>query len=125
MKSVFTEMLKKSIEAYIFYGLKGFIMKATRTSDAVEILKHHVAQNPELAALVEEERRRLKIADKIHEARLRAGLSQKELAKRIGATQSSIARLETGEYERLTESTLLKASLVLNCHLNLELEPTI
>jgi transcriptional regulator with XRE-family HTH domain len=35
----------------------------------------------------------------LRELRLRAGLSQRELADRIGSTQSAIARMEKGEAE--------------------------
>jgi UDP-N-acetylglucosamine 1-carboxyvinyltransferase len=35
----------------------------------------------------------------LREMRLRAGLSQRELAERIGSTQSAIARMEKGEAE--------------------------
>ncbi len=92
-----------------------------KTTDAIIILKHRLSQDRTLATLVEEERKQLKIAEKIHEARQAAGLSQEDLAKMIGSTQSAIARLESGEYERLSISTLLKVSLALNCRLKVEL----
>jgi transcriptional regulator with XRE-family HTH domain len=46
--------------------------------------------------------------DLIREARRRAGLTQRELADRLGTTQSAIARLERGgtepSYERVAEA---------------------
>ena len=39
------------------------------------------------------------IGRKIVELRERAGLTQRELAKRIGATASVISRLEDGDYD--------------------------
>lgn len=38
----------------------------------------------------------MKIGDRIKEARLRAGLTQEELAKMVGVTKGSIANYETG-----------------------------
>ncbi|MBU1487041.1 helix-turn-helix domain-containing protein [bacterium] len=98
-------------------------MRTKTTTNAVEILKHHLSNDPELAVLVEEERKRLRLADKIRKVRLKVGLSQREIAKRIGSTQSAVARLESGNYERLSLSTLIKISLALNCRVNLEIEP--
>jgi len=95
-------------------------MPKKTTTDVIEILKRRLSQDRTLARLVEEERRRLKLAERIHEARQAARLSQKELAERIGSTQSAIARLESGEYERLSISTLLKVTLALNCRLKVE-----
>jgi transcriptional regulator with XRE-family HTH domain len=43
-------------------------------------------------------------ADVIREARLRAGLTQKELSRRIGRPQSQIARWESGRVEPSLET---------------------
>ncbi len=52
-----------------------------------------------MLALIEEEAEKLRIAKAIYELRTRAGLSQTNLAKRIGTTQSVISRLEDADYE--------------------------
>jgi|SRR5215207_8452206 len=44
--------------------------------------------------------------DLVREARRRAGLTQRELAERVGTTQSSIARLESGRTAPSFESVL-------------------
>ena len=41
---------------------------------------------------------RLRVAEEIVAARTRAGISQAELARRLGTTQSAIARLEGTDY---------------------------
>ena len=55
----------------------------------------------------------------VREARRRAGLSQADLASRVGTTQSAVARLETGRsapsLERITE-------LVRACGFDLEVQ---
>ena len=93
------------------------------TYDAVKILKDRISQDPELAYFVEEERKRLMLAEKIRQARHESGLSQKEVARRIGTTQSAVARLESGNYERLSLSTLIKVTHALNRRLSLEILP--
>ena len=89
----------------------------------MEILKDRIAKDEELAFYVEEERKRLMLAEKIRQARRESGLSQKEVAKRIGTTQSAIARLESGSYERLSLNTLIKVTRALNRRLSLEILP--
>ena len=70
-----------------------------KTSDGMAILDAITGQDPELQALIEEEAENLRIAKNIYELRTKAGLSQTELAKRIGTTQSVISRLEDADYE--------------------------
>ena len=98
-------------------------MKTKTTNDAIEILQRRIDQDLELASYVEEERRRLNLAEKIRKARMEAGLSQADVARRIGTTQSAIARLESGNYERLSLSTLLKVTRALKYRIKLEIEP--
>jgi ribosome-binding protein aMBF1 (putative translation factor) len=75
-------------------------MKRTKkTSDGTAILDAIAGQCPDMQALIAEEAEDLRIAKKIYELRTKAGLSQAELAKRIGTTQSVISRLEDADYE--------------------------
>jgi transcriptional regulator with XRE-family HTH domain len=48
---------------------------------------------------IEQERAYLDIARNIYELRTKAGLSQVELARKVGTTQSVISRLEDADYE--------------------------
>jgi transcriptional regulator with XRE-family HTH domain len=55
--------------------------------------------SPDMADLLEQERANLDIARKIYDLRNKAKLSQAELAKRVGTTQSVISRLEDADYD--------------------------
>jgi len=70
-----------------------------RTSDALVIMDRLTGNNPEMAELLEQERANLDIARKIYELRTKAALSQAELAKKVGTTQSVISRLEDADYD--------------------------
>lgn len=77
-------------------------------------------RDQEVRILYEEERARSTIAAAVREARRRARLTQTALAKRIGSTQSVIARLESGTDSR-TPSLPLLAQIAAACHGRLEL----
>jgi len=62
------------------------------------------------------------IAGQVTERRLALGLSQAELARRCGTTQSAIARLENGGRPPRID-TLLKLADALGCDLAVELRP--
>jgi ribosome-binding protein aMBF1 (putative translation factor) len=62
------------------------------------------------------------IAAQVTERRAASGLSQKDLAERVGTTQSAIARLESGGRPPKID-TLLRIADALDCELHVELRP--
>jgi transcriptional regulator with XRE-family HTH domain len=70
-----------------------------QTTDAVEILhRRYVDGNPKAAAMLEEVRAEAEVARSIYRIRTDAGLTQQDLATRIGTTASVISRLEDADY---------------------------
>jgi transcriptional regulator with XRE-family HTH domain len=55
--------------------------------------------SPAMADLIDQEGANLDIARKVYELRTKAKLSQAELARKVGTTQSVISRLEDADYE--------------------------
>ena len=65
------------------------------TTDAVEILHHlYIKEDPERLASLEAERVKSQIARQLYDLRLQAGLTQLELAARVGTTAEVIDALE-------------------------------
>ena len=63
------------------------------------------------------------ILEGVIKAREKAGLTQEELAKRIGTKQPALSRLERGGFSRATVETLRKIADALNARLVVKLEP--
>lgn len=59
----------------------------------------YISGDPKHVQEYEEEVINAEIARKIYDLRTKAGLSQRELAKRVGTTASAICRLEDADYE--------------------------
>ncbi|HEX3989408.1 MAG TPA: helix-turn-helix transcriptional regulator [Verrucomicrobiae bacterium] len=70
-------------------------------------------KSPEMEELMEQERANLDVARKIHELRTKAKLSQAELARKVGTTQSVISRLEDADYEGHSLAMLCRIAAVL------------
>ena len=72
-----------------------------KTSDAVKILhKRFYEGRPKRIAELEQVRADDAVARKIYDLRMKAGLSQRELAKIVRTSASAICRLEDADYER-------------------------
>jgi DNA-binding XRE family transcriptional regulator len=72
---------------------------ARKLTSAVEILDDLYGEDPDYRADLEREKNRVRAACAIYEARTAVGLTQAQLAERVGTTQSAIARLEDADYE--------------------------
>ena len=94
------------------------------TSDGVEILRNRYAEDdPAREASVEAERVNAQVARMIHDLRNDAGITQKELAQRVGTTQSVISRLEDADYEGHSLSMLNRIAEALKQKLTVVMTP--
>ena len=74
-------------------------MSKKTTTDGLKILAHMAGNDPRRQRQFEEEMAKREIGTEIYQLREKAGLSQAQLAKRVGTTQSVISRLEDADYE--------------------------
>jgi ribosome-binding protein aMBF1 (putative translation factor) len=74
-------------------------MPKKTTTDANKILADFAGRDAKRQQAFEEAVANREVAQRIYELREQAGLSQTELAKRVGTTQSVISRLEDADYE--------------------------
>jgi DNA-binding XRE family transcriptional regulator len=65
-----------------------------------------LVQNPDYQAIYEEEAAKSALWLQLAEARQEAGLTQKQLAERLGVSQAQVARLEQEGYDSYTLNTL-------------------
>ncbi|HEY3860695.1 MAG TPA: type II toxin-antitoxin system RelE/ParE family toxin [Verrucomicrobiae bacterium] len=94
-----------------------------RTMDALAILDRMAGDNPELRQLTDEARVNAVVAQLIFAARAKAGLSQSQLAQRIGTRQSVISRLEDADYEGHSLTMLQRIAAALGQSLEIRFLP--
>ena len=101
------------------------IRKSTRGStNAVEIVRRlFVDGQPEMVAWVEEELANLDAADQIHLLRARNGLTQQQLAEKVGTTASAISRLERADCEGHSLSMLRRIGAALGRQVQIAFVP--
>jgi ribosome-binding protein aMBF1 (putative translation factor) len=85
------------------------------STNALNILhKRYFEGKSNMLELLEAERENAKIARTICDLRTNAGLSQRELAARVGTSASAICRLEDADYEGHSLSMLQRIAAALN-----------
>jgi len=89
--------------------------------DLQKYIKENMS-NPEFQKAWKETEPEYELTRQIIALRLRKGLTQRELARRIGTTQSVIARIESGG-QNLSIRTLTKLANELDADVKIELLP--
>lgn len=74
-------------------------MPKKKTKSAAKILDKKIGKDADLRAMIEQETINAQVAMLIHEVRVEHGLTQKQLAEKVGTQQPVIARLEDADYE--------------------------
>jgi ribosome-binding protein aMBF1 (putative translation factor) len=90
-----------------------------KTKDALKILDRITGKDEDLKRLIAEEALNAKVARMIYDARTKAGLTQEQLAKRVGTSQPVIARLEDADYRGHSLTMLQRIANALNGQLEI------
>lgn len=98
--------------------------KKKKTSNAVEIMhKRYIKGNKKRLKNIEQEGKRIEIAQQIYNLRKQRNLSQKEFAKLVGMKQSVISRLESADYHGYRVDTLERIARAMNQELHFHFVP--
>src|SRR6266436_6854734 len=90
---------------------------------ADEWLDGLIHQSPAFQAQVEEELAAINVAQDLVALRESRGLSQVQLAKRLGITQSAIAQLESAQPKNVELKTLVRVATALGGHVDVSIRP--
>ena len=80
-----------------------------------------IQQSPAFQAKVEEELAAINVAQDLVALRESRGLSQAELASRLGITQSAIAQLESAQPKNVELRTLVRVAAALGAHVDVSI----
>lgn len=98
--------------------------KKRTTTDAVKILhRRYIKGNKKRLDSVRRERENLDLARQIYDLRTEAGLSQQQLAKLVGTTQSVISRLEDADYNGHSLAMLRRIGAALHQRVQVQFIP--
>lgn len=98
-------------------------MARRKPLDVRKSIDRMIGIDPELRAQIDQEILNSEVASIIYNARNEAGLTQVKLAKMIGTTQSTIARLEDSDYDGHSLTMLRKIAAALGLRLEIRLLP--
>ena len=92
----------------------------SKTKDFAAAIRAMMAKDPALAEAVEKEAVDANVAAMIYRARKAARISQAELARRVGTTQSVISRIEDADYDGHSLTMLHRIAAALGQTLKVE-----
>ena len=98
-------------------------MSNKKTTDALEILDRRHPPTAKDLEMREAFRESMEVAELIHQIRTDAGLTQRELAERVGTTASVICRLEDADYGGHSLAMLNRIATALNRRVEVRFVP--
>lgn len=98
-------------------------MTEDKKRDALDYIRETLGNYPGFEEGVEKVRTDLIVGQMIYDARQEAGLSQTELAKLVGTTQSVISRLEDADYEGYSLPMLKRVAAALHKQVEIRFVP--
>jgi ribosome-binding protein aMBF1 (putative translation factor) len=93
-----------------------------RTKNFADVIQAKLEANKVLAEAVDAELVNAEIASQVYEARIKAKLTQKQLADRVNTQQSVICRIEDADYDGHSLNLLKRIARALNVRLRVKLE---
>jgi DNA-binding XRE family transcriptional regulator len=104
-------------------GESGMPKKNFSSKASAFLYKRYIAGDPAREHAYEEEIINAEIARNIYRLRTKAGLTQQELAARVGTTKSAICRLEDADYDGHSLSMLKRIAEALDKRLQIRFIP--
>ena len=94
-----------------------------RSAAVQELYDETIGDDPAAQEEFEEELVNIEVAQLIHEMRTKAGLSQRQLARKVGTSGSAINRLESNDYQGHTLAMVRRIAAALDRRLELRAVP--
>ena len=99
------------------------VMMMARKSDFMRWIDHQVETDADLKRKVEEYLNEMMIEQKLAVLRSERGMTQAQLAKRLGVSQPHIAKLEAGRAKNIELHTLCRWAAALGAKLTVDVVP--
>lgn len=94
-----------------------------KKDDLDKLLEKWIKEDPSFQEKLDKAGRAWDLAFQIYDLRKKAGLTQTQLARLVGTSQSNIARIESADYTGYTFKTLDKVTRALNAKLKIRIIP--
>lgn len=95
----------------------------TKKTNYDHYVEETLKQHPKLKYELKEAGVARDLAVQIYNFRQKARLTQKQLAERMGTSQSNVSRMESGDYSSYTIDTLYKVTKALNADFEIKIVP--
>lgn len=93
------------------------------TNSTIAAIDQRTKDDPDFAAAIEAELQAMRIEQELVALRNASGLSQRQLAAKLGVTQPVIAKLEAGKARNIGLQTLVRAVKAMNGHIEVSITP--